>query len=58
MKTHRLPSVREHATQTFLATLTSPRSPDFVVTSQEAARTLTRGELNLVICEACGLVFK
>lgn len=34
-----------------------PVHQNLVVNSQEAARTVTRGELDLVICEDCGFVF-
>lgn len=57
MKTHRCP-VCEHAQlKPFLQRSQVPVHQNLVVTSQDAARTVTRGELDLVICEACGFVF-
>ena len=57
MKTHRCP-VCEHAQlKPFLQRSQVPAHQNLVVTRQDAARTVTRGELDLVICEACGFVF-
>ena len=57
MKTHRCP-VCEHAQlKSFLKRSQVPVHQNLVVTRQDAARTVTRGELDLVICEACGFVF-
>ena len=41
----------------FLQRSQVPVHQNLVVNSQEAARTVTRGELDLVICEDCGFVF-
>ncbi len=57
MKIHRCP-VCEHAQlKPFLQRSQVPVHQNLVVTSQDAARTVTRGELDLVVCEACGFVF-
>lgn len=57
MKTHRCPVCEHGATQSFLKRSQVPVHQNLVVTSQHAARTVTRGELDLAICEACGFVF-
>lgn len=50
--------VCEHAQlKPFLWRSQVPVHQNLVVNSQDAARTVTRGELDLVICEACGFVF-
>jgi SAM-dependent methyltransferase len=41
----------------FLQRAQVPVHQNLVVTSQDAARMVTRGELDLVICETCGFVF-
>ena len=57
MKTHRCP-VCEHAQlKPFLQRSQVPVHQNLVVTRQDAARTVTLGELDLVVCEACGFVF-
>lgn len=57
MKTHRCPVCENVQLKPFLQRSQVPVHQNLVVNSQEAARTVTRGELDLVVCEACGFVF-
>ncbi|MGE4125615.1 MAG: class I SAM-dependent methyltransferase [Pusillimonas sp.] len=57
MKTHRCPVCEHVQIKSFLQRSNVPVHQNLVVTSQADARTVTRGELDLVICEACGFVF-
>lgn len=57
MKTHRCPVCESAQLKPFLQRSQVPVHQNLVVTRQGAARTVTRGELDLVICEACGFVF-
>ncbi|WP_448526566.1 methyltransferase domain-containing protein [Parathermosynechococcus lividus] len=41
----------------FLRRPLAPVHQNLVIASQEAARTVARGELDLVVCEGCGFVF-
>lgn len=57
MKQHHCPVCENTQLRPFLQRSQVPVHQNLVVNNQEAARTVTRGELDLVICEACGFVF-
>lgn len=57
MKQHLCPVCESTQLRPFLQRSQVPVHQNLVVNSQEAARTVTRGELDLVICEDCGFVF-
>jgi 2-polyprenyl-3-methyl-5-hydroxy-6-metoxy-1,4-benzoquinol methylase len=57
MKMHHCPVCEGTQLKLFLQRFQVPVHQNLVVVSQEAARTVTRGELDLVVCEACGFVF-
>lgn len=57
MKTHRCPVCENTQLKPFLQHYQVPVHQNLVVTNQDAARTMTRGELDLIICDACGFVF-
>lgn len=57
MKTHRCPVCEGVQLKPFLKRSQVPVHQNLVVTHQDAGRTVTCGELDLVICEACGFVF-
>lgn len=57
MKTHHCP-VCEHAQiKPFLQRSQVPVHQNLVIPRADDTRTVTRGELDLVVCEACGFVF-
>lgn len=57
MKKHRCPVCENVQLKPFLKRSQVPVHQNLVVISQDAARTVARGELDLVICESCGFVF-
>lgn len=57
MMIHRCPVCESLRLTPFLQRSQVPVHQNLVVTSQEAARSVTRGELDLVVCEDCGFVF-
>lgn len=57
MKQHACPICTGTRLRPFLRRLQAPVHQNLVMMSQEAARTVTRGELDLAVCEACGFVF-
>lgn len=57
MKKHHCPVCENGQPRPFLRRSQVPVHQNLVVNSQETARTVTRGELDLVICDACGFVF-
>lgn len=57
MKQHLCPVCESAQLRPFLQRSQVPVHQNLVVNSQEGARTVTRGELDLVICEDCGFVF-
>ncbi len=57
MKQRRCPVCERARLRPFLQRSQVPAHQNLVVNSQEAARTVTRGELDLMICEDCGFVF-
>lgn len=57
MMIHRCPVCESRRLTPFLQRSQVPVHQNLVVTSQEAARSVTRGELDLVVCEDCGFVF-
>ncbi|HIJ89303.1 MAG: class I SAM-dependent methyltransferase [Desulfobulbaceae bacterium] len=57
MNQHHCPVCENAQLRPFLRRFQVPVHQNLVVNSQEAARTVTRGELDLVICDACGFVF-
>lgn len=57
MKTHCCPLCEHARLKTFLQRSQVPVHQNLVVTCQDGSRTVTRGELDLAICEACGFVF-
>lgn len=57
MKQHHCPVCRSTQLKSFLKRSQVPVHQNLVVNSQDEARTVTHGELDLVICEDCGFVF-
>lgn len=57
MRTYQCPVCESHRLSSFLRRSQVPVHQNLVVTSQEAARSMARGELDLVACEDCGFVF-
>ncbi|MBS7351129.1 MAG: class I SAM-dependent methyltransferase [Comamonas sp.] len=57
MKQHLCPVCESMRMRPFLQRSQVPVHQNLVATGQEAARMVTRGELNLVVCEDCGFVF-
>lgn len=57
MKQHVCPVCESTQRKSLLQRSQVPVHQNLLVNSQEAARTVTRGELDLVICEDCGFVF-
>jgi len=57
MKLHFCPLCDGGHLRSFLRRIDVPVHQNLLVTSQEAARTVARGELDLVICEDCGFIF-
>lgn len=57
MKKHCCPVCENAVLHPFLQRSQVPVHQNLVVTSQLAARAVTRGELDFVVCEACGFVF-
>ena len=57
MMIHRCPVCENSRLTPFLQRSQVPVHQNLVVTSQEAARSVTRGELDMVVCEDCGFVF-
>jgi len=53
---HQCPVCESHRLTPFLQRSQVPVHQNLVVTSQHAARSVTRGELELVACEDCGFV--
>ncbi len=53
----RCPVCESSRLNAFLQRSQVPVHQNLVVTSQSAARSVTRGELDLVVCEDCGFVF-
>lgn len=54
---HCCPVCESRQLASFLRRSQVPVHQNLVVTSQEAARSVTRGELDLMVCENCGFVF-
>lgn len=57
MIVHQCPVCESLRLTPFLLRKQVPVHQNLVVTSQEAARSVTRGDLDLVVCEDCGFVF-
>lgn len=57
MTTHHCPVCDHAELKVFLQRSQVPVHQNLLVTSQIAARSVTRGQLDLAICEACGFVF-
>lgn len=57
MMVHRCPICESQGLVPFLRRSQVPVHQNLVVASQEAARSVTRGELDLAACEDCGFVF-
>lgn len=57
MMIHRCPVCESLRLTPFLQRSQVPVHQNLVVASQEAARSVTRGELDLMVCEDCGFVF-
>lgn len=57
MKQHLCPVCEGERLRSFLKRSQVPVHQNLLVNTQEAARTVTSGELELVICEDCGFVF-
>jgi hypothetical protein len=57
MTIHHCPVCESGRLTPFLQRSQVPAHQNLVVTSQDAARSVTRGELYLVACEDCGFVF-
>lgn len=57
MKQHICPVCESERLRLFLKRRQVPVHQNLLVNTQEAARTVTSGELELVICEDCGFVF-
>lgn len=57
MTIHQCPVCESNRLTPFLQRSQVPVHQNLVVTSQEAARLVARGELDLVVCEDCGFVF-
>lgn len=57
MKKHYCPICESTLLHSFLQRSQVPVHQNLVVTSQLAARAVKRGELDLMVCEACGFVF-
>lgn len=57
MKQHLCPVCKSTRLSAFLQRPQVPVHQNLVVNSPEAARTVTRGELDLLICKDCGFVF-
>lgn len=57
MTIHQCPVCESRRLAPFLQRSQVPVHQNLVVTSQETARAVTRGELDLVVCEDCGFVF-
>lgn len=57
MKNHACPICAGNRIRSFLRRSQVPVHQNLVMTSQEAAHAVTRGELDMAVCEACGFVF-
>jgi len=57
LKLHFCPLCDGRHLRSFLRRVDVPVHQNLLVTSQEAARAVARGELDLVICEDCGFIF-
>ena len=57
MNIHQCPVCENNKLTAFLHRRQVPVHQNLVVTSQSAARSVTRGELDMVACEDCGFVF-
>lgn len=57
MKKHRCPVCKSTRLKSFLQRSHVPVHQNLVMTSQEAARNVTRGKLDFIVCEACGFIF-
>lgn len=57
MKTQQCPVCESRRLTSFLQRSQVPVHQNLVVSSRDAARLVTRGELNLVACEDCGFIF-
>lgn len=57
MTIHQCPVCESHRLAPFLRRNQVPVHQNLVVASQDAARSVARGELDLVACEDCGFVF-
>ena len=57
MKTHPCPVCTSDRLTPFLQRSAVPVHQNLLVASYQAARLVTRGELDLVVCEDCGFVF-
>jgi len=54
---HQCPVCESHRLTTLLRRNQVPVFQNLVVSSQDAARSVIRGELDLVVCEDCGFIF-
>jgi len=54
---HQCPVCESHRLSPFLQRSQVPVHQNLVITSHEAARSVTRGKLDLVACEDCGFIF-
>lgn len=57
MMIHQCPVCESSKLTIFLQRSQVPVHQNLIVTSQEAARSITRGKLDMVVCEDCGFVF-